>query len=105
VVGAIAAGATGEVTGTFNVAGDGCVTVPQIARRLGKGTIAVPPGLLAFALRVGQALHLTVHGPERVGFLRYRPVLDNTRLKTVLGYTPNKSSSEAFDAYLEQRVR
>lgn len=105
VVGAIVAGATGDVTGAFNVAGDGCLTVPEIARRLGKGTVAVPPGLLAFALRVGHALRLTVHGPERVGFLQYRPVLDNTRLKTMLGYTPGKTSSEAFDAYVQQRVR
>ncbi|MHA7987374.1 NAD-dependent epimerase/dehydratase family protein [Rathayibacter sp. CAU 1779] len=105
VVGAIVAGATGDVTGAFNVAGDGCLTVPEIAVRLGKGTIAVPARLLAGVLRVGHALHLTVHGPERVGFLRYRPVLDNTRLKTVLGYTPQKTSAEAFDAYLEQRVR
>jgi UDP-glucose 4-epimerase len=105
VGGAIVAGATGEVTGTFNVAGDGCLTVPEIAARLGKRTISVPARALAFALRVGHALHLTVHGPERVGFLQYRPVLDNTRLKTVLGYTPGKSSSQAFDAYLRQRVR
>ena len=104
VVGAIVAGATGDVTGIFNVAGDGCLTVPEIARRLGKGTVAIPAGVLAGVLRVGHALHLTVHGPERVGFLRYRPVLDNTRLRTVLGYTPAKTSAQAFDAYLEARA-
>lgn len=104
VVGALVAGAVGPVTGIFNVAGDGCLTVPEIAARLGKRTVSVPAGALAFALRVGHALRLTVHGPERVGFLRYRPVLDNTRLKTVLGYTPAKTSSEAFDAYLAARA-
>jgi len=39
-----------------------------------------------------------------VGFLRYRPVLDNTRLKQVLGYRPAKTSREAFDAYLAVRA-
>ncbi|UOE44276.1 SDR family oxidoreductase [Agromyces larvae] len=103
VVGAIVAGATGDVTGAFNVAGDGKVTVPEIAARLGKKTLVVPAPLLAFGLRVGHALRLTVHGPERVGFLRYRPVLSNERLKTVLGYVPGKTSREAFEAYLATR--
>ncbi len=103
VVGAIVRGATGDVTGAFNVAGDGRVTVNEIAAALGKRTITIPPGLLTAVLAVGHALRLTVHGPERVGFLRYRPVLDNTRLKQVLGYTPAKTSREAFDAYLAAR--
>ena len=104
VVGAIVRGATGDVTGAFNVAGDGRVTVTEIAEALGKRTVTVPPGVLAAALRAGRALKLTVHGPERVGFLRYRPVLDNTRLKRELGYTPGKTSREAFDAYLAARA-
>ncbi|WP_127792737.1 NAD-dependent epimerase/dehydratase family protein [Agromyces sp. LHK192] len=103
VVGAIVAGTTGTATGAFNVAGDGRVTVPEIAQRLGKRTIAVPAPVLAGALRVGRALRLTVHGPERVGFLRYRPVLDNTRLKSVLGYTPTMTSREAFEAFATLR--
>ncbi|WP_350347475.1 NAD-dependent epimerase/dehydratase family protein [Agromyces sp. G08B096] len=103
VVGAITAAAVGDATGAFNVAGDGKVTVPEIAARLGKRTVAVPAGLLAAALRVGHALRLTVHGPERVGFLRYRPVLDNTRLKQVLGYEPRKTSREAFEAFAAVR--
>ena len=104
VVGAIVRGATGDVTGAFNVAGDGRMTVTEIAAALGKRTITLPPALLTAALGVGHALRLTVHGPERVGFLRYRPVLDNTRLKRELGYTPSKTSREAFDAYLATRA-
>ncbi|GAA1055479.1 UDP-glucose 4-epimerase [Agromyces luteolus] len=103
VVGAIVRGATGEVTGAFNVAGDGRVTVTEIADALGKPTVTVSAGLLTAVLRVGRALRLTVHGPERVGFLRYRPVLDNARLKRVLGYSPERSSREAFDEYLAVR--
>ena len=104
VVGAIVRGATGEVTGAFNVAGDGRMTVSEIAAALGKRTITVPPALLTLALRIGHATKLTVHGPERVGFLRYRPVLDNTQLKADLGYTPAKTSREAFEAYLAARA-
>jgi UDP-glucose 4-epimerase len=104
VTGAIVAGATGRATGAFNVCGDGVMTVADIARRLGKGTIDVPAPVLAAALRVGRTLRLTVHGPERVGFLRYRPVLDNTRLKEELGYVPHRSSRAAFEAWTASRV-
>ncbi|MDO8145007.1 MULTISPECIES: SDR family oxidoreductase [unclassified Isoptericola] len=103
VTGAIVTGATGTATGAFNVCGDGRLTVADIADRLGKRTLDVPAGLLAGALRVGRALRLTVHGPERVGFLQHRPVLDNTRLRTELGYTPRYTSAEAFEQWLRVR--
>ncbi|WP_402465949.1 NAD-dependent epimerase/dehydratase family protein [Isoptericola aurantiacus] len=104
VTGAIVAGATGTATGAFNVCGDGAMTVGDIADRLGRRTVDVPAGLLAAVLRVARALHLTVHGPERVGFLRYRPVLDNTRLREVLGYVPRRTSREAFEEWLRVRT-
>jgi UDP-glucose 4-epimerase len=44
-------------------------------------------------------LGLTRYGPEQVDFLRYRPVLDNRRLKQELGYVPRKTSREVFDFY------
>ncbi|MGN8553546.1 UNVERIFIED_CONTAM: SDR family oxidoreductase [Microbacterium sp. SLM126] len=101
VAGAMARAATDGPAGIYNVAGDGRMTVHEIARRLGKPTFTVRPGVLAFALRVGRMLRLTVHGPEQVGFLRYRPVLANEALKRDFGFVPAKTSAEAFDAYLE----
>ncbi|WP_434810465.1 SDR family oxidoreductase [Microbacterium sp. bgisy189] len=100
VAAAMARAATDGPPGVYNVAGDGSVTVPEIARRLGKPTLVVPASVLAAALRVANALRLTVHGPEQVGFLRYRPVLANDALKTEFGYTPRRTSREAFEAYL-----
>ncbi len=100
VAGAMARAATGGPAGIFNVAGDGRMTVHEIAARLGKPVLTVPAGVLASALRMGRALRLTVHGPEQVGFLRYRPVLANGALKSTFGYTPVKTSREAFEAYL-----
>ena len=101
VAAVMARAATDGPAGVYNVAGDGRVTVPEIARRLGKPVVTVPAGLLGFGLRLGRMLRLTVHGPEQVGFLRYRPVLSNARLKDEFGFTPSKTSSEAFEAYLE----
>lgn len=100
VAAAMARAATDGPPGIYNVAGDGRLTVHEIAARLGKRTLTVPPWALAAALRVGRALRLTVHGPEQAGFLRYRPVLANTRLKEEFGFTPSHTSAEAFEAYL-----
>jgi UDP-glucose 4-epimerase len=100
VAAAIARAATDGPAGIYNVAGDGRLTVHEIATRLGKPVLTVPAGVLAFALRVGRMLHLTVHGPEQVGFLRYRPVLANARLKDDFGFTPSRTSAQAFEEYL-----
>lgn len=100
VAAAMARAATDGPAGIYNVAGDGRLTVQEIAKRLGKPVLTIPASLLAFALRVGRALRVTVHGPEQVRFLRYRPVLANDALKRDFGYTPALTSREAFDAYL-----
>ncbi|NLU83064.1 NAD-dependent epimerase/dehydratase family protein [Rhodococcus sp. HNM0569] len=96
---------TGDRVGVFNVAGDGTMTVPEIAAAMGKSTLTLPAWVLAAALRIGRALGVTEHGPERVGFLQYRPVLSNQRLKDVFGYTPRYTTREAFDAYLAARTQ
>ncbi len=90
---------TGEVTGVFNVAGDGAMTVSEIAAALGKGTMTVPEPVLRRVLAVGRRLGATAYGPEQTKFLQFRPVLDNTRLKDVFGYVPSYTSAEAFEAW------
>jgi len=100
VAAAMVRAATGGPAGVFNVAGDGRMTVPEIAARLGKRMLSVPAWALGAALTVGHALRLTEHGPEKVRFLRYRPVLANRRLKEEFGYTPARTSREAFEEYL-----
>ena len=44
-------------------------------------------------------------GPVQVNFLRYRPVLSNKRLKEVFGYTPQKTTRDVFEFFLECRKR
>jgi len=99
VAGVILQAVLGDVTGIFNVAGDGAMTVDEIAAELGKPVRTVPVGLLKAALAVGHGLRLTPHGPAQTDFLRYRPVLDNTHLKQEFGYTPRYTSREAFTAW------
>lgn len=92
-----------ERAGIFNVAGDGAMTVDDIAADLGRPVVVVPEVLLKAALAVAHRLRLSPYGPEQTMFLRYRPVLDNARLRTEFGYTPAKTSREAFAAWRAAR--
>ena len=99
VVGAIEHAIFSSTAGVFNVAGDGALTVEEIAGRLGKRCLVLPAWLLQGALFVLKGLGLSQYGPEQVNFLRYRPVLDNRRLKEEFGYVPRKTSLEAFEVW------
>lgn len=103
VVAAMVRAVSGDTVGIFNVAGDGALTVRELAGILGKRVRVVPAWMLKAALVVGRAVGATVHGPAQVDFLRYRPVLSNERLKREFGYVPRYSSREAFEAYLASR--
>lgn len=103
VVGAIVQGVDSPVTGIFNVAGDGNLSMFEIAARLGKRCVVFPPGLLRGALWLLKLLGLTQYGPEQIDFLRYRPVLDNRRLKEEFGYVPKLNSSQVFELWCSSR--
>ncbi|MCX7166714.1 MAG: SDR family oxidoreductase [Rhodocyclales bacterium] len=104
VVGAIVQGVDSPVTGIFNVAGDGKLTIFEIAARLGKRCVVFPPWLLQGALWLLKKLGLTQYGPEQIDFLRYRPVLDNRRLKEEFGYVPKLTSAEVFELWRASRT-
>jgi len=99
VAGAIERAVFDGPAGIYNVAGDGALSIQEIAARLGKRCITLPPGLLRAVLAVLHPLGLSQYGPEQVDFLRYRPVLDNRRLKEVFGYVPRLSSAEVFELF------
>jgi acetolactate synthase I/II/III large subunit len=99
----IARGVLEQRTGIYNLAGSGAISLPEIARRLGKPYLALPASWLAAALSTLHALGATRLGPEQVRFLRYRPVLSNERLLTEFGFRPRFTSAECFDHYRRLR--
>jgi len=104
VTGAIVHALSGQApSGCFNLAGDGALTIFDIAQRLNKRTRVLPAWLLKTALFIGHRLGISRYGPEQLDFLRYRPVLLNTALKTRFGYTPHKTSAHALEALISAR--
>lgn len=100
VVDIIRQGVCESKTGQFNLAGDGAMTLADIADALNKPLLQLSPWLLKLALTIGHTFGLTHYSAKQLDFLRYRPVLDNRALKEDFGYIPAKSSREVFDFYL-----
>lgn len=94
-------GVTTSRAGIFNVAGDGALSMREIAKLLEKPLLNLPAALLQCVLALGKLSGFGRYGPAQVNFLRYRPVLDNARLKAEFGYTPQKTSREVFEYFIE----
>ena len=103
VVDYIIEGLRSDITGQFNIAGDGIMTMKQIAQRLQKFYLPLPELLIKAVLSIAKPLGLTQYGPEQTKFIKYRPVLDNSKLKNTFNHQPMYSSSQALDAFLAQQ--
>jgi UDP-glucose 4-epimerase len=100
VIGCIMKGLREDLTGIYNLAGDGIITMREMALMLGKPYLPLPVWLVKVSLWVLKKFGLTHYGPEQIGFLRYRPVLSNRRLKEEFGYVPEKTTRQTFEYFL-----
>ncbi|WCL50593.1 NAD-dependent epimerase/dehydratase family protein [Leptospira sp. GIMC2001] len=89
--------------GIFNVAGDGKLSMKQIAKITNQIRILFPAWFLKMAIAILNFFKLTQYTTDQIDFLRYRPVLSNQKLKNVFGYTPLKTSEEVFKFYWESK--
>lgn len=101
VVEALAKAVNETRAGVFNLAGDGTLSLREIARILGKPFVPLPPALLKAALWLLNKLRVTALGPAHVKFIQYRPVLANDKLKAEFGYAPRYDARGVFDRYLQ----
>jgi len=100
VLNAMEQGIREDKTGCYNMAGDGALTLRDIAGKLDKPLIILPAMLVKAGLQVAKWMGKPM-GPEQVNFLRYRPVLSNRRLKEDFGYPLQKTSAETLDFFIE----
>lgn len=100
----ICRGVHGAWKGTFNLTGDGVMTLREIAVGMGRRYVALPAGVVRKGLGLLGRAKLTEYGPEQVAFLLHRPVLDNSKLRRELGYRPRRTSREVFELYRASRA-
>lgn len=93
---------TTDVTGVYNVAGDGTLSLKQIAKRLNKPYIAIPSLVLRSLLSILKPMKISQYGPEQVKFVEFRPVLCNAKIKKSFVHQPEKTTLQAFEAFLQQ---
>ncbi len=100
LLGVIEQGLREQREGIYNLAGDGALTIDEVARRLKKPLIKLPASVISAALSLGYKLGVIRYSPAQIKFIRYRPVLSNRRLKEEFGYSLQKTSAQAFDLFL-----
>ncbi len=94
----IVQGVRDEREGIFNLAGDGVMTLHEIARAMRHPFVALPPTALRLGLSLLQRYGIGPYGPEQVMFLQHRPVLANDRLKDDFGFCP-RTTRDVFELY------
>jgi len=102
-VGALVRACGTDYRGVVNVAGDGVISLAQAVRRAGRLRLPVPAAAVA---AVGAAVRnsgVAEVSAEKASFLNYGRVVDTSRLRTQFGYTPQYTSEQALQAYLDGR--
>ncbi len=85
-----------DVTGTYNIAGDGILTLSQAVRRIGRPTLPLPGfAVPTFGSAIRQT-HVADFSPEQVAFLTFGRGLDTTRMRSMLGFEPSFTTAQAF---------
>lgn len=94
-------GITTEVTGTFNIAGDKVLSMKAIANMLSKPYLALPDWLIKVILGIAKPLGLTEYGPEQTRFIKYRPVLSNSKIKKQFQHQPRYDSEQVIEEFMK----
>ncbi len=90
---------TGTTTGAVNVAGDGVITVLQAAALAGRPVVPIPLGSAGVVGGVTRRLGLADFSPDQMSFLAFGRGLDTGRMRSVLGFTPQHTTREAFESF------
>jgi UDP-glucose 4-epimerase len=89
--------------GTYNVAGDGVITLSQAARRTGKPTVPMTSSMLSVVGGWGRRTRLLDFSPEQVSFLAYGRGIDTTHLRERVGYLPRWTTPATFEDFVRAR--
>jgi nucleoside-diphosphate-sugar epimerase len=89
----------GEASGPFNVAADPVIGVPELAELLGARPVRVPAVVARAALATGWHLRLVPAAPGLFDAVLRLPIMDVTRAREDLGWTPTGTATEALEEF------
>lgn len=92
---------TRDVRGAFNLAADPVIDAAQLAKLLNARTFRVPTAPLRAALATAWHLHLIPASPHLFDAVLRLPIMDVTRARTELGWSPRHSALDAIQAFLD----
>jgi UDP-glucose 4-epimerase len=85
--------------GTFNVAGSGILMLSQAIRRLGKPSVPVPSFAAGQVRSVVRQARVADFSPEQIAYLTHGRGVDTTRMREVVGFECQHTTSSAFDDF------
>ena len=88
-----------DVTGTFNIAGDGILMLSQAIRRLQRPSVPMPGFAVGSVGSTLRSARLADFSPEQLAFLTYGRGVDTTRMREMLGFEPAHTTEEAFASF------
>ncbi|MEZ0340198.1 SDR family oxidoreductase [Mycobacterium sp. pV006] len=90
--------------GTFNIGASGIIMMSQAIRRAGRIPLPLPRSALVVVDSLWRATRNTELDREQLDYLSYGRVMDTSRMRAELGYTPKWTTAEAFDDYVRGRA-
>lgn len=89
-----------EVHGAFNVAADPVIDAARLAELLGARVVRAPAGPVRAAMAAAWHLHLVPASPHLFDAVLRLPIMDTTRARAQLGWSPRHSALDAIRAFL-----
>ncbi|MGV0643665.1 NAD-dependent epimerase/dehydratase family protein [Mycolicibacterium sp. XJ2546] len=89
------------VHGAFNVAADPVVDPRSLGELLGARPVKLPVAPIRAAVAAAWRLHLVPASPTLFDLALSLPIMDTTRARTELGWTPSHTALEAIGEFLE----
>ena len=90
-----------DVRGPFNLAADPPLDGESVGAALGARALRLPAPVVRGGVALTWRLHLQPTHPEWVDLLLHSPLLDTTRARTELGWSPVHSATDALAEFVE----
>ena len=91
----------GDVRGAFNLAAEPALTPTSVAAAIGSRRVPVPASLMRAALKTSWVLRAQPTSPDWLDLMIQPPLLDTTKARVELGWTPARSATDALCEFLE----